>query len=121
MTVVWLLGVVLAFAAGATIGTTVFAFFMWLVHKVRGPKAQANANQVFTGQSIIDYKNLLRMHLGRDGALTIYALGVDEACREWDLADDGPARASSRAARRRAVHAIDSTLRFDAAGNRIAE
>ena len=37
-----------------------FAFFLWFVHKWRGPKAQANANQVFTGQSIADYKNLLR-------------------------------------------------------------
>ena len=111
---IWFLGGVLAFVLGATYGTTVFAFFLWLVHKWRGPKAQANANQVFTGQSIGDYKNLLRMHLGRDGALTIYPLGVDRACREWEL-EDGP-RFEPRGEAPR-VHAIDRTLRFDAAGN----
>ena len=113
---IWFLSAILAFVLGATLGTTVFAFFLWLVHKWRGPKAQANANQVFTGQSIGDYENLLRMHLGRDGVLTIYPLGVDAACREWDL-EDGP-RFEPRGEPPR-VHAIDRTLRFDAAGNRI--
>ncbi len=116
---VWLLGGILAFAAGATFGATVFAFFLWLVHKVRGPKAQANANQVFTGQSIIDYKNLLRMRIGRDGGLTIYPLGVDEAVREWDLADDEPEPRFVPRGAPPAVHAIDRTLRFDASGNPI--
>jgi hypothetical protein len=114
---IWLLAGVTAFVLGATLGTTVFAFFLWLVHKWRGPKAQANANQVFTGQSIGDYKNLLRMHLGRDGALTIYPLGVDKACREWEL-EDGP-RFEPRG-EAPSVHAIDRTLRFDAAGDPIA-
>ncbi len=36
----WLIGLPPAFIAGATIGTTVFAFFMLLVHKIRGTKAQ---------------------------------------------------------------------------------
>jgi hypothetical protein len=115
---VWLSGGVAAFVVGSTFGATVFALFLWLVHKVRGPKAQANANQVFTGQSIIDYKNLLRMRLGRDGELTIYPLGVDKACRTWDLAADdeyGP-RFEPRGDAP-TVHPIDRTLRFDAAGN----
>lgn len=114
---VWLLGGVLAFAVGAAFGATVFAFFLWLVHKVRGPLAQSNANQVFTGQSIIDYKNLLRMHLGRDGALTIHALGVDAACRTWDLADSGHGPTFTPRGKPPEVHPIDRTLRFDASGN----
>jgi hypothetical protein len=120
-TAVWLAAIPLAFAAGATVGATVFAFFLWLLHKVRGPKSQANANQVFTGQSIADYKNLLRMHLARDGELTIYALGVDEACRKWDLAADEPhgPRFEPRGEAPR-MHAIDVPLRFDPAGNRVA-
>jgi hypothetical protein len=116
---VWLLGGALAFAAGATFGATVFAFFLWLVHKVRGPKAQDNANQVFTGQSIIDYKNLLRMRIGRDGGLTIYPLGVDKAVREWDLADDEPEPRFVPRGAAPAVHPIDRTLRFDASGSPI--
>jgi hypothetical protein len=116
---VWLLGLPAAFVVGATFGTTVFAFFMLLVHKVRGEQAQACANQVFTGQSIGDYKNLLRMHLGRDGSLTIYPLGVDAACREWDLAEPRPAPRFEPRGTAPQVHAIDRTLRFDASGDRM--
>jgi hypothetical protein len=117
---IWILGIMLAFILGRTFGASLFGFFLWLVHKLRGPKAQANANQVFTGQSIPDYKNLLRMHLGRDGGLTIYPLGVDEACTKWDLAPDEPhgPRFEPRGAQPR-VHAIDRTLRFDASGDRV--
>ena len=116
----WLLGGVLAFVLGATFGTTVFAFFLWVVHKARGPKAEANANQVFTGQSIADYKNLLRMHLRRDGGLEIHAIGVDRACREWDLVADPRGPRFQPRGEAPSVHAIDRTLRFDAAGNRVA-
>jgi hypothetical protein len=117
---VWLLGLAVAFLAGTTIGTTVFAFFMLLVHKVRGEKAQACANQVFTGQSIPDYKNLLRMRLGADGGLTIWPLGVDKACTDWDLAADehGP-RFEPRAGKQPVVHPIDRPLEFDPRGNRL--
>jgi hypothetical protein len=115
----WILGLPLAFLAGATVGATVFAAFMLLVHKVRGGKAQACANQVFTGQSIPDYKNLLRMRLGADGRLTIWPLGVDSACTKWDLVKPAPtARFEPRAAPP-AVHPIDQRLEFDAKGNRM--
>jgi hypothetical protein len=118
---VWVLGLLAAFLVGRVFGTTVFALFLLLVHKVRGTRSQANANMVFTGQSIIDYKNLLRMCLGRDGGLTIYPLGVDEACRTWDLVEEQPAapRFEPRAQAPRA-HPIDRALRFDASGDRIA-
>jgi hypothetical protein len=117
---VWVLGLLAAFLVGRMFGTTVFAFFLWLVHKVRGSKSQANANLVFTGQSIIDYKNLLRMCLGRDGGLTIYPLGVDEACRSWDLVDEQPAPRFEPRTHAPQVHPIDRALRFDPSGDRIA-
>ncbi|MBA3746101.1 MAG: metallophosphoesterase [Solirubrobacterales bacterium] len=115
----WIVGLPLAFLAGATIGATVFAVFMWIVHKVRVSKAQACANQVFTGQSIPDYKNLLRMRLGRDGSLTIWALGVDHACTEWDLADPAPAPRFEPRGPAPKVERIDGPLQFDASGNRL--
>jgi hypothetical protein len=118
---IWILGLPLAFAAGATIGPTVFGAFMLLVHKVRGEKAQACANQVFTGQSIPDYKNLLRMRLGSDGALTIWPLGVDRACTTWDLVEPAPAvQFAPRRGAAPAVHPIDQPLRFDAKGERLS-
>jgi hypothetical protein len=117
----WLIALPLAFVAGATLGTTIFAIFMLLIHKVRGEKAQACANQVFTGQSIADYKNLLRMRIGGDGSLTIWPLGVDKVCDEWDLVDPVPApRFEPRAGKAPQVHAIDRRLDFDAHGNRMS-
>jgi hypothetical protein len=116
---VWLLGLPAAFLAGATIGVTLFAFFMLLVHKVRGARAQAAANQIFTGQSIPDYKNLLRMRLGRDGGLTIYPLGVDKACTTWDLAERSPGARFEPRGTAPQVHPIDRPLEFDALGNRL--
>jgi hypothetical protein len=119
---IWIFGILLAFALGSTFGPSLFGLFLWLVHKVRGPKAQANANQVFTGQSIADYKNFLRIHLARDGGLTIYPLGVDEACRTWDLTADEPdgPRFEPRGEPPR-VHPIDRPLVFDAAGDPVVE
>jgi hypothetical protein len=115
----WVLGLLVCFGAGAILGTTVFAAFMLLVHKVRKEKAQACSNQIFTGQSIPDYKNLLRMRLGPDGGLTIYALGVDKACTSWDLADPKPNPRFEPRGAKPAVHPIDEPLRFDAKGNRL--
>lgn len=116
---VWLLGLLAAFVVGWMFGTTVFAAFMLLVHKVRGPKAQANANLVFTGQSIVGYKNLLRMCLDRDGGLTIYPLGVDQPCKAWDLVEEQPAPRFEPRAQAPQVHPIDRQLRFDPSGDRI--
>lgn len=116
----WVAGLAAAFVVGRFFGTTVFAFFLWFVHKWRGPKAQANANQVFTGQSIGDYKNLLKLRLGADGGLTIHPLGVDAACRQWELAETKPAPRFEPRGDAPAVHPIDRTLRFDPRGNRVA-
>ena len=116
---IWILGIVLTYLLGRTYGASLFGLFLWIVHKLRGPKAQANANQVFTGQSIADYKNLLRIHLARDGSLTIHALGVDKVCQTWDLADEAPGPRFEPRGDAPRVHAIDEPLRFDGSGNRV--
>jgi hypothetical protein len=115
----WILGLALAFLAGTTVGPTAFGAFMLLVHKIRDGSAQACANQVFTGQSIADYKNLLRMRLGADGGLTIWPLGVDSACTTWDLVERAPAARFEPRGAAPAVHPIDRPLEFDAKGNRM--
>jgi hypothetical protein len=116
---IWVLGLLAVGLAGFVLGTTVFAAFMLGLHLIRKGKAQACANQVFTGQSIPDYKNLLRMRLAADGALTIYALGVDKACTTWDLADPKPAPRFEPRGSKPVVHPIDDPLQFDAQGNRL--
>jgi hypothetical protein len=42
-----------------------------------------NVNELFAGQGIIDGKGFLRLHIGADGALTVYPLAVDRVCRKW--------------------------------------
>lgn len=115
----WLASLALAFAAGASVGPTLFGAFLLLVHRTRGEKARGNANQVFSAQSIPDYKNFLRIRLGADGGLTIYPLGVDRVGREWDHVpgeDSGPRFAPRGAAPEVAL--VDEPLTFDRAGNR---
>jgi hypothetical protein len=42
-----------------------------------------NVNELFAGQGIEDAKSFLRMHITRDGTLTIHPIGVDQICRKW--------------------------------------
>lgn len=117
--VAWLLSVVALFAAGFAIGSTVFALVLLAVHRIRGPKAPEAANQVFTGQSIGDYKNLVRMRFASDGSLTLHPLGVDRIGRDWRYEgrrEDG-ARFEPRGAAPQA-QPIDGPLKFDASGRR---
>jgi hypothetical protein len=111
----------LAFLAGQFVGTNVFARFMLYVHKSRGWKAPENANQVFTGQSIGDYKNLLRMCFHKDGGLTIYPLGVDRICKTWDYKGAAPAgsRFEPRDGAGPAVKLLEQPLRYDRRGDRV--
>jgi hypothetical protein len=48
-----------------------------------------NLNEVFAGQSIEDHKGFLRMHIGADGALTIYPVKVNRVCRDWEANPHG--------------------------------
>jgi hypothetical protein len=117
---IWALGLAAVFAAGGALGATVFGFFLLAVHKVRGSKAWENANQVFTAQSIPDYKNLVRMHFAADGSLTLYPLGCDRAGRAWDhTPEQAPGPKFSPRGAPPAVHAIDVPLVFDASGHRV--
>lgn len=117
--VAWIAGVVLLFAVGAAVGSTVFALVLLAIHRVRGPKAPAAANQVFTGQSIADHKNMVRMRFAADGSVTLYPLGVDRIGRHWryEGRQAGGSRFEPRGAPPR-VHPIDGPLTFDASGRR---
>lgn len=115
----WLLSIVLLFAAGFAVGATVFAVVLFATHKLRGEKAPEAANQVFIGQSIADYKNLVRMRFAADGSLTLYPLGVDTIGRDWryEGEQEDRARFEPRGAAP-TVHPIDGPLTFDASGRR---
>jgi hypothetical protein len=44
-----------------------------------------HANEAFSCQGIEDWKSFLRFHVGRDGRLTIYPVGIERAARSEDL------------------------------------
>jgi hypothetical protein len=52
---------------------------------------RVNLNELFAGQGIDDAKSFLRLHIARDGTLTVYPVAVDTICREWTPDPDAPA------------------------------
>jgi hypothetical protein len=48
-----------------------------------------NLNEAFAGQSIEDYKGFLRLHIGRDGALTIHPIKIPRVGHSWRADPDG--------------------------------
>jgi hypothetical protein len=48
-----------------------------------------NLNEAFAGQSIEDYKGFMRLHIDRDGTLTIYPVKLPTVCRRWRLDPEG--------------------------------
>ncbi|MGW6396465.1 hypothetical protein ACWFR1_39570 [Streptomyces sp. NPDC055103] len=80
---IWILLILLAVAAviGALLGSLLFA--LWVLWTDRGLVAEWQ----MSGQSIDDRPGFLRMHIARDGTLTLYPLALDATCRDWDLAE----------------------------------
>jgi len=48
-----------------------------------------NSNELFAGQMIEDSKCFLRMHIDREGTLTVYPVAVDRVGRRWRPTPDG--------------------------------
>jgi 3',5'-cyclic AMP phosphodiesterase CpdA len=48
-----------------------------------------HTNEVFSSQRIADFKNFLRLHIDSSGKLTIYPVGVETVCKEWELQPKG--------------------------------
>ncbi|HEY8452517.1 MAG: metallophosphoesterase [Micromonosporaceae bacterium] len=49
-----------------------------------------NVNELFASQGIEDAKCFLRMHIARDGTLTIYPVAVPKVCHSWRADPDAP-------------------------------
>jgi hypothetical protein len=48
-----------------------------------------NSNELFAGQMIEDSKCFLRLHIDREGTLTVYPVAVDKVSRRWRVTPDG--------------------------------
>jgi hypothetical protein len=110
----WLVALPACFVVGFGLGSLIFALYLLTVNIIRGDRSPKHANEVFASQGIADYKNLLRLHLDRDGRLTVYPFGVERICRRWDLTESktGPRFAPRGEAPRAAL--IDEPQTFDA-------
>jgi len=68
-----------------------------------------------------DLKHFLRMHIGVDGTLTVYPIGVDRVCRKWRLCPDSPAHAPWLAPTvEPEAHLIENPIKIDARTRRRA-
>lgn len=81
----WGVAVGAAFIGGFAGGSLLFALYLFVVHRIRGHRAPKHTNEVFAGQGIRGYKHLLRLHIDRQGQLTVHALGVKRICRRWEV------------------------------------
>jgi hypothetical protein len=44
---------------------------------------RVNVNELFAAQGIEDYKSFVRLHIDRDGSLTVFPVAVERVCRRW--------------------------------------
>ena len=104
---VWITALALCAGLGFLAGSELYALVLFTIHRLRGAKAGKHTNEVFASQSIVDYKNLLRIHLAPDGRLTVHPLGVRRACRGWRESGSGPGPAIEPDGEAPAVTLID--------------
>jgi len=58
--------------AGGVLGGWLFGLYLMATSKISG----AHINEVFSSQSLESYKGFVRLHIGKDGKLTLHPLGV---------------------------------------------
>lgn len=89
---------------GGLVGGVIFGAYLILTNRLlhldRSMKRSADAtpaggrlrgvhaNEVFSCQSIPDYKNFLRLHVREDGDLVIYPFGIEEVGTRWRFRPD---------------------------------
>jgi hypothetical protein len=73
-----LVAVVLYLPVAGLVGSQLVAAYLLV-----GSVFRINLNELFAAQGIEDHKSFLRLHIARDGSLTIYPIGLDAACRSW--------------------------------------
>ena len=76
---------VLVGVVGGLVGSWVLAAYLLVADAGFG----LNDNELFASQRNRDRKGFLRLHVDEDGALTIYAVGVDRTPRRWWLRPEG--------------------------------
>ena len=71
---------VVAGLIGGAAATLLVGVYLYLASR-----AGIHMNEVFSAQSIEDYKSFLRMHIRSDGSLVLHPLAVPLVCHEWHV------------------------------------
>ncbi|WP_420715156.1 metallophosphoesterase [Corallococcus sp. BB11-1] len=74
------------FVGGFLVGPFITGIYLWLCVNFFG----AHSNEAFGSLALPDWKNFLRMRIGKDGALTIYPVGLERVPRKWKPTGAGP-------------------------------
>ncbi len=76
----------LTFVGGFLVGPFVMGLYLWLSVNFFG----AHSNEAFGSLALPDWKNFLRLHIGKDGRLTVYPVGLERVPRRWRETHAGP-------------------------------
>ncbi len=66
-------------AGGALVGSWILGIYLMTSLAIYG----RHANEAFSALRIEDWKQFLRLRIGRDGTLSIFAIGIDRVARRW--------------------------------------
>ncbi len=64
---------------GYIVGSIIMGVYLFVSLHIFG----RHDNEAFSALKIEDYKNFVRLHIGRDGKLSIYPLKIEKVGREW--------------------------------------
>ncbi|MGH3762144.1 metallophosphoesterase [Actinophytocola sp.] len=84
----WLIFVIVVVATPLLIGfldSEIVALYLLIASRFG-----INSNEVFAAQSLEDHKGFLRLHIDREGTLTVHPITLPRVCRRW-RADPGGA------------------------------
>ena len=70
---------ILMFASGALVGSFLMGVYLLISLNVFG----RHSNEAFSSLRIEDFKNFLRLHIAKDGSLTIFPIGIERVPRKW--------------------------------------
>jgi len=78
--VIWFLAVLIIPAVGGyIIGALIMGIYLFISLHLFG----RHDNEAFSALKIEDYKNFLRLHIGKSGALTVYPFKIEKVSTDW--------------------------------------
>ena len=78
--VVWFFSVLLVSGVGGyVVGSLIMGLYLYISLHLFG----RHSNEAFSALKIEDYKNFLRLHIDKSGALTIYPIKIETVPKDW--------------------------------------